>query len=205
MWRAAYLERLNAHPPLRVRPIRKPRRIVCAFTREEILRLVAVCGRLPGFLPNGVRRSDFWLAMIHAAYSTGLRRGDLLAIAKDQIRTDGVVSLVQSKTGYPITVRLSADALAAIRRMPIECVQAFPWPYHSNALPRQFRSLVKAAMIRPGQFKWLRASAGSYAESEAPGQGPRLLGHRSAAVFRAHYEDASITQTKPVTPPELGG
>lgn len=204
VWRAAYLERCNDHPPLRVRTIRQPRRIVQAFTRDEIRRLVEIAGRLPSFFPNGVRRSDFWVAMISAAYSTGLRRGDLLAIDKNQIRTDGVVALVQSKTGYPITVQVGAAALAAIRRMPIEEPRAFPWPFHVNALPRQFRALVRTAMVRPGQFKWIRASAGSYAESAVPGNGPKMLGHRSPAVFGQSYEDTSITRPDPIEPPEIG-
>ena len=204
VWRAAYMDRLNDHPPLRVRTIRQPRRIVQAFTADEIRRLLTVAERLGGFFPNGARRADFWTAIIAAAYSTGLRRGDLLAIGKEDIRTDGTVSLVQSKTGYPITVQIGSDAIAAIRRMPIELPRAFPWPFHENALPRQFRVLVKAALIRPGQFKWIRATAGSYAENAVPGNGPKMLGHRSAGVFRKHYEDVSITQPNPIVPPPLG-
>ncbi len=203
VWRDSYLARENDHPPLRVRPIRQPRRIVTAFTRDEIRRIVAVAADLAGFFPNGVRRKDFWLAAIGSAYSTGLRRGDLLAIRKDQIRTDGVVRLVQSKTGYPITVQIADEALAAIRRMPLDEPLAFPWPYHANAMPRQFRRLVKDAGVRPGQFRWLRASAGSYAEQEQPGAGARMLGHRGEQVFRAHYEDQSITRAAPLTPPPL--
>lgn len=142
-------------------------------------------------------------AGIATAYSTGLRRGDLLAIRKDQIRTDGVVTLTQSKTGYPISVQLSDDAIAAIRRMPIDEPLAFPWPYHENALPRQFRAIVKEAGVRPGQFKWIRATSGSYAEQQVPGNGPKMLGHRSAQVFRDHYEDTNITRPSPLRPPPL--
>lgn len=203
VWRAAYLERLTDEPPLRVRTIRKPRRLVHAFTQTELRRLLEVCGRLGGYFPNGVRKADFWTAMIGAAYSTGLRRGDLLRITKDQIRTDGIVTLIQSKTDYQITVRIDAESLAAIRRMPIDVPLALPWPYHINALPRQFRALVKTAGIRPGQFKWIRATSGSYAESEVPGNGPKMLGHRSAAVFHQHYEDLSITNPRPIEPPPL--
>lgn len=203
IWRSAYLDRENDNPPFRVRMIRKPRRIVTAFTREEIRAIAALAESLRGYFPNGVRRADFWMAIIHAAYSTGLRRGDLLSIAKAAIRTDGIVTLTQSKTGYPISVMLSNESLDAIRRMPIDEPRAFPWPYHENALPRQFRALVKSAGVRPGQFKWIRATAGSYAEQAVPGNGPKMLGHRSASVFRNHYEDVSITQAKPVSPPPL--
>jgi integrase len=203
VWRAAYLERENNNPPLRVRTIRRPRRLVQAFTQDELRLLLKTAEQLQGYFPNGVRRSDFWTAAVAGAYSTGLRRGDLLRIKKSDIRTDGLVQIVQSKTGYPVAVKLSAGALAAIRRMPLEIELAFPWPFHENAMPRAFRALVKAAGVRPGQFKWLRASAGSYAEKELPGSGSRLLGHRSELVFRQHYECQEITRSDPIQPPDL--
>jgi integrase len=203
IWRAAYMDRLTENPPLRIRSIRKPRRIVNAFTQDEIRRLKEVAGRLGGFFHNGVRRADFWVATIASAYSTGLRRGDLLSLRKEWIRADGTVTLTQSKTGYPVTVQICPEALGRIRRMPIEQAHALPWPHHVNAMPRQFRGIVKAAGVRPLQFRCLRASAGSYAEHQTPGNGPRMLGHRTAHVFHAHYEDVSITRPEAISPPPL--
>ena len=69
---------------------------------------------------------------------------------------------------------------------------------------RERARLALAVGIRPGQFKWIRASAGSYAEAEAAGNGSRMLGHRSPQVFREHYEDLSITRAAPLVPPPLG-
>lgn len=204
IWRSAYLERLNDNPPLRVRSIRKPRRLVMAFTVDEIKQLLKYAATLAGYFPNGVKRSDFWQAVIHAAYSTGLRRADILKLQKNDIRTDGQIQLVQNKTGYPVTVKLSQETLAILRRMPIEVEAAFGWPYHPNALPRQFRAIVRASGVRPGQFRWMRASAGSYAERDCPGNGSKLLGHKTDHVFRQHYEDHTITRDKPIEPPSLG-
>lgn len=205
VWNAAYLEG-DAHvPPLRVRRIRTPREPVDAFTHGEIRTLLETAVRLEGFFPNGVRRADFWTAAIHTAYSTGLRRGDLLQLQLTQILENGVARVLQHKTGHVITVRISPEALEAIARARGhgDARAALPWPYHSNALSRQFRSLVKAAGIRPGQFRWLRRSAGSYAERDCPGNGSRMLGHRSEGVFRNFYDDQSITAAKPISPPPL--
>jgi hypothetical protein len=135
-----------------------------------------------------------------------LRRGDLLAISRSQIAEDGKATVVQHKTGHTVCVRFSPEAREFIGRMIVPGQyydRAFPWPFHENALPRQFRKIVKLSEVRRGTFKWLRRSAGSHAEAEQRGNGPTLLGHRSEAVFRAHYEDPTITKATPVEPPSL--
>lgn len=202
VWNEAYREGDNNNPPLRVRRIRTPRHIIEAYSHAEILKLLDHVSSLGGFFPNGIKRTDFWQGAIHAAYSTALRRGDLLALKRNQIGDDGISHVLQNKTGYPITVRVSSEALAAIDRMRVD-ERALPWPYHQNALSRQFRKIAKTIGLR-GQFRWLRRSAGSYAQRETPGNGTRILGHRSERIFHAHYEDHEITGQKPVDPPELG-
>ncbi len=203
IWNAAYLEGVASTPPLRVRRIRTPREPVDAFTHGEIKQLLETARGLAGYFPNGVRRADFWIAAIHLAYCTGLRRGDLLRLERKRILENGVSRVMQGKTGHVITIRISSEGLEAMARVAGEDPRALPWPYHSNALGRQFRSLVKTAGIRPGQFRWLRRSAGSYAERDCPGNGSRMLGHRSQHVFRNFYDDQSITQPQPISPPPL--
>ncbi len=204
VWNQAYEDGDNDSPPLRVRKIRSPRDPVEAFTQDAIRELLKYVANLAGYFPNGAKRSDFWTAAINAAYSTGLRRGDLLKLKRSQIGERGVCHVQQNKTGYPVTVRLSPEALVAIWRMNVvEDGRALPWPYHENAMGRQFRRLVKDSGIRCGQFRWLRRSAGSYAEREGRGNGTRALGHRSERIFRDFYEDRSITEVEPVGPPRL--
>lgn len=198
VWNAAYLDGDNDTPPLRVRRIKTPREPVEAFTHLAIATLLGFVALMTDYFPNGVKCADFWEATIRTAYSTGLRRGDLLRLKRSQIGTDGIARMRQNKTGYPITVRVSVEAMAAIDRMG--CEFALPWPYHPNALSRQFRRIAKAAGVR-GQFRWLRRSAGSYAEREHAGDGKRLLGHRSERVFRDFYEDATIVGQQPPEPP----
>lgn len=201
VWNEAYHAGDNQNPPLRVRKIRTPRHTIEAFTHDDIRKLLAFVAALADYFPNGVRRADFWVGAINSAYSSGLRRGDLLRLTREQIDTQGVARVLQNKTQYPITVCVSGAALAAIDRMRVDG-RALPWPYHANALSRQFRRLAKAAGVR-GQFRWLRRSAGSYAERDCPGNGSRILGHRSERIFRDHYEDQTISQAAPIEPPPL--
>ena len=201
---SAYMECANEEPPSRLRKIKVKRRIVESFSLREIRNLLQVAKHLPGYFPNGVKRSDFWQGMIHAAYSTGLRRGDLLAVKRSQIDEHGVASVLQSKTGHIVTVCFSPEARKYISRMAgfggDSAPVAVPRQRHAASIP----SAVRAADVRPGQFRWLRRSAGSHAEAERRGDGHVLLGHRSEAVFRDHYEDQSITRCDPIKPPPIG-
>jgi hypothetical protein len=62
---------------------------------------------------------------------------------------------------------------------------------------------VKAAGVRDGCFKWLRRSAGSYADAAQAVNGSRLLGHADQRVFGKHYEDKSINRKEPIAPPKI--
>jgi integrase len=206
VWRFAYLEGDNDNPPDRVKKIRVPRKEIVAFRHDEILKLLETADAIQGYFPvNGVRQSVFWRALILSAYSTGLRRGDLLRVTKQQIDRNGRVVIVQQKTGFRVACQFSPEALATIHKIDVvEDDRALPWPFHENALPRRFRRLVQDAGVNRGSFHWIRRSAGSYAEREEPGAGGRVLGHRPRfTVFAGHYFDESIAIAKPTAPPRL--
>lgn len=201
VWNDACLAGVNDHPPLRLRTIRKPRLIVRAFTHEEIRRLLVAASKLVRTYSNGTFERDFWQAAVHAAYSTGLRRGDLInRLRWADVAEDGTAWVIQHKTNYPVPVRLSSEALEFARRLGGPYV--LPFPHHMSRFAVEFGRIAKAAGVG-GQFKWLRRSAGSYADREQPGNGARLLGQRSDKVFKAHYDDHTITGSRPVEPPQI--
>lgn len=201
VWHEAYQCRDNNNAPLRVRKIRTARDPVEAMRHSDIRTVLTYVNGFRDYLPNGARRCDFWCGAIHSAYATGLRRGDLLKVRRDQIRQGGIAHVRQNKTGYPVAVRFSCEAMEAIDRMRVSDL-ALPWPYHENALSRQFRRIAKAAGVR-GQFRWLRRSAASYAERECRGDGKRILGHRTDRVFQDFYDDPTISGQHPAAPPPL--
>lgn len=204
VWFDAYQLDCNEHPPLRLRRVPKLREAIEAFTHEEINKLLVAAKASPDFYRNGVNRSVLWRAAILSAYSTGLRRADMLAVRRSQILPTRVATIKQQKTGFPVVVKFSVEAVECIGQIAIpDDDRALPFPYGAKVFGCHFRELVKAAGVRPGTFKWLRRAAGSYAESMQPGGGTRLLGHRDANVFNNHYRDDSIVQQKPIEPPEL--
>jgi integrase len=204
IWNEAFREGDCDTPPLRVRRIRTYRDPVEAFTHEEIEKVLLEAGAVDGHFRNGAKISELWKCLILSAYGTGLRRGDLLRVKRKDVGADGVCRVRQNKTGYPVIVRFPKDALALRDAMMVVDDRMIPWPFHANALPRQFRKLCQAAGVRSGQFRWLRRSAGSYADAEKFGNGSLLLGHRDRRMFVAHYECSDITRQEPVSPPAIG-
>lgn len=191
------------HPPLRIRRIRKPRQIVRAFTHEQIKLHLRVAAQMRGRHPDFNWRADWWQAMLEAAYSTGLRRGDLLRLRWSEIQPNGRITVIQNKTGYPVHVRLSEKALEFAGKLHHTHDYAFPWPYHINIFTSTFKSIATKSGTG-GSFKMYRRAAGSYAERENSGAGSRLLGHRCESVFRVHYDDPTISLPIELSPPPLG-
>ena len=173
-----------------IRRVRVPRKVVTAWTHEQIYRLIAVAETLEGFLPNGVRRSTFWLTAILGGYSTGLRWGDLSTLPVSQIRADRSCTVVMSKTQRPVTVRFSELAMRCIEEHGQ--AEVLPCPCTQKWFCAEFSKLVERAEIRGGSFRWLRRSAGSYADRERHGDGRRLLGHCDDVTFNNHYRDEAI-------------
>ena len=202
----AYMEGSCDDAGYRIKRIKTPTQIVDAFTLAEVRKILAGAKVLRGYFPNGIRKADFWQGIVHSAYSTGpaTRR---LADGQTPEHSRGRRFADCSAQDRPYRGRAVQRTKARhfIQRMTIEDDErALPWAYHENAMPRQFRKLVKAAGVRPGQFNWLRRTAGSYgAELRRPGDGPAALGHRSEAVFRKHYEAAHISRRVPVEPPPI--
>jgi integrase len=184
-----------------LRKVRKPWKVIEGWTLDEIRTLLTTAEYLKGEMKNGVGFSHFWQTAIHCGYCTGLRWGDLTRLSSSSIAPDGICALIQHKTGRPVTVQFSPEAIKLIRGHYQELV--LPWPYHQVEFCRSFNRLVSASGISPGTFKWLRRSAGSYADAASRGDGSRLLGHVGQKMFTEHYDVAKITQLKPVTPTPL--
>jgi integrase len=201
VWRSAYQAGENDHPPLRLREIKKPALLIRAYTQHELRRILSHAATLARRHRDGNSQADFWQAAIHVGYCLGARRGDLLDLLREQITDQGYVQFVQHKTGFISAGKLSQQAMHFVGRL--SGVAVLPWPYKRACFTRTFKRLRSAAGVTRGTFKWVRRSAGSYAESELRGNGARLLGHRSETTFRDHYEDATISQPSPVEPPPL--
>lgn len=185
------LRRVKCSPP-------NPR----AWSHADIRSLLSVAEQLKG----GTRRCAYSLLMpawILAAYSTGLRRQDLLDLRHDAIR-GSKAAIQQAKTGWPHVVCLDPASLAAIRRLPRKGPRVFGDLISAVQVVRAMRRCVKQAGME-GTGKWLRRSGATYCEAagyDASGH----LGHRSPGM-KVHYIDrlllAEIRPDEPRVPPVL--
>lgn len=208
LWRAAADDRLCEPPTRRVRAQRRsaPRPVVEAWTIEEVEQLLTACQRLPRRHRCGLSRSVWWDLAIRVAWDSGLRWGDLIALQVASIRPDGAVTVIQAKTGRSVSFGLSASTLAILRASVVECPRQLvcPWPASHESFAQQARLLVKKTGIRPGTWKWLRRSSGSYVERDHPGAGPVHLGHAPGSrIFANHYLAPAIVSASLPMPQEL--
>lgn len=209
LWREAH--DLGYAPPIeKVRTVKVPEIIPVAFTREELVKLIAACATLTGkFRRVPIRRRVYFESLFESAYDTALRLGDLLSIERTWIWPGGYISIVQKKTGHSQRVLLRPSTIIRID----ECMADWPgrahiWPQFSSDRKRFYeyvRRLVQAAGIRKGTMKWIRRSSASYVEREHPGCGARHLGHRTPGLAEKFYFDPSIVSREQPLPPPLAG
>jgi integrase len=192
LWRAAWQD--GVAPPLEpVRRLRPVRHSPQAWTLDEVRQLIHTAEQLPV-------RARWWSSLVRAAYDSGLRLGDLLALTVDQLGP--VMGLAQAKTGRPVVCQLRPTTLWAIRLHLAGRTTGlvWPWPYRREATYRHFKRLVAASAIRPGTFRWLRRAAATQLERVEPGRGTELLGHANRATTEQFYIDRSQLQMPPLPP-----
>lgn len=201
LWNHAYEVGLTDTAPRRIRKLRPIRRCPVAWTLEEALALFATAEGLPGCF-HGTRRprASWWSSLLRAGYDTGLRLGDLLALHVGMLQ--GLLVIVQHKTGRHVAVRIRPATLAVIDQTLAEEPRDVVWPLWCGrpTFYEHVRALVAAAQIRPGTFRWLRRTAATQLERVAPGQGTVLLGHANRATTEAWYLDRSQLSQPPLPP-----
>jgi integrase len=205
LWRAAADDGLAQEPSARrVRRVRVPAQAVTAWTRGEVEQLLRTAAGLKRRHRCGLSRAAWWDLAIRVAWDSGLRWGDLVALRVDAVRPDGACTVVQGKTGRPISFRLSSATLDSLAASLASCPRALvcPWPSSHETFNDQSRRLVAMAGIRPGTWRWIRRGSGSDVEAQVDGAGHRHLGN-TPTVFERSYGDASIIGRRTPQPREL--
>ncbi len=201
LWRACADEGLAAFPIMRkIRRERLDALTPDCYSEADARKLLDVAVALKGGLENGVARKHYWPAMIRAGWESGLRRGDLWRLRRDQIRDGGTALVSQHKTGRVVVIRFRPSTMAALDA--INTPQPLYWPLSGGAFGEHFRAIVKAAGLRKSTFKYLRRASGSQVEKMQPGAGHKHLGHTSPQTFSTFYDARLWADTLPL-PPEL--
>lgn len=206
MWRAAADEGLCDPPVRKVRSVRVPRLLVQAWTQEEVEQLLEACRFLKRQHICGLPRSVWWDLAIRVAWDTGLRAGDQFRLRAADIRPNGHVAIVQSKTGWVARSVLSGPTMEAIAfSMQIASRPLVtPWFHSYRTFCQQFQGLIREAGVRRGSWKWLRRSSGTNCEAQMEGGARMQLGHMPGSrVADESYIDQAIVGRRNVVPQTL--
>jgi len=202
LWRDLADQGLCDHPG-RVRRCPRPTPMPVAWTRHEMRRLIATTQLLTGNLPSGVPAALYCETLLRTGYDTGLRRCDLVAVEKAQIRPDGTIVLRQQKTGQPHQPRVRPRTLKLLGQItqdpPLAC------PYQSDSAFYQFwkTHVTGPAGVRHGAMQQLRRTGATHLAIDHDEDVTRYLGHRTAEM-RRYYVDESIARPLANLPPDLG-
>lgn len=198
--RHAVKERLIAPFPRPIRAVKYTLPPVRAWSREEMANVLAVATQMPG----GTRHCPYNVlipAWIQVAFCTGLRRSDLLAIGRDQIRGNRI-ALTQEKTGYVHVAVLNDVALAAIATLPIRGRRIFGDLISEVQIVRVLRRIVKRS-VKVGSGKYLRRSSATYAEMQGI-DATRQLGHQSPGMKKYYLDQVLLADNRPALAPISG-
>lgn len=182
-----------------VRPLRRvkmappnPR----AWSHAEIARLVAEGANTTG----GTLKCPYRLllpAWILTGYSTGLRLEDLLALQHIDLRGDKLC-LPQHKTGWPHVVRFDANALEAVRKLPVVGPRIFGSLIGRSQILVAMRRLVKRAGLT-GSTKWCRRSGATFCEASGH-NASHYLGHKCAQMKERYIDRLLLAELRPDEP-----
>ena len=201
LWNAAGDEDLVPYPRLRrLRRPKCPQLIIECYTQAEVGRLLQAATELRGEYANGVRKGLYWEAIIRLGWDTGLRRGDLMRFKKSDVRADGSLRVVQSKTRRIVPVKIRESTRKALDAIQYD--QPLDWTMDLTYFGRHFKRIVRASGVGKGSFKWVRRSSGTYVDMKQPGAGSKHLGHSNPQMFDKHYDGHLGDHLLP-QPPEL--
>lgn len=187
----------------RVRSVTLARSMPRGPHREHLLRLLVAASGLHGQLSNGAARAIYFQALLSAAYETGLRKGDLFRLRRDQIDSDGVIILTISKTQATHVCRISPATMGWLDALPGDTPLRFP--HSSPSTFSRWCGRIKASAGVPirGLLQPVRRSAASYVNRDG-GNAQEFLGHATPGIAERYYLVPEITrQGLPPMPPEL--
>lgn len=190
----AFRKRLLAESPV-VKPIRVPKRLPRGFTVDEVARLIRACDRRHGTIA-GIRSSAWWSSLIHAAWCTAGRRGELLAVRWADVDTARaeIVFRAERRKGHTRDIvrrldRRLADQLEARRGPPGDLV--WPWDRKPTSLYSSMAILCRLAAVPQLRLHAIRKASASYVAA-AGGDAVDHLDHSDPSITRDHYLDDRI-------------
>lgn len=215
LWRHAHEEGVVSAAPKGVRKMRIRRVSPTAWNPVELRTLIKTANdpkdwRCRQRMPSGIPAGIWWESLIRTAYDTGMRLGDMLDASPSQITPHGnaaMIRYVASKTGDEFFRMLRPRTFyfvgAAIESNRTDRDRVWPLWSSRDSFYRKFSSMVEAAGIRKGTFRWIRRTAVTWADIVKPGAGQQVAGHKCERVTAESYRDVTQIGRQLPCPPDL--
>lgn len=206
LWRFAYERHWTDVYPARIRKIRVAFAPVCAWTPEELRRILAaaVADETPISRRHGILVRDALPAWTLINYDTALRFGDMHRLASHQFVNDCVM-LCESKTRKTAVRRLRGETMAAAQALLARSPDGsmFLWFMPRRRAFATWRSFLDRHRFR-GSVRWFRRSAATQVHKVRIGAARELLQHSADYLQYRHYLDQSQLEDHPSPPPVFG-
>ena len=188
----AFRKRLIEEFPV-VRQVRGEKRLPRGFTAAEVGRLIIAARQRQRTL-SGLPAGWWWSTLIYAAWCTGARIGELMALRWHCVQGTEVVFLAGTRKGHTrdIARRITpdlADELELHRRCPADLV--WPWPGKPASIYASMAILCEKAGVPQRRFHALRKASASYVQAGG-GDAVSHLDHSDANITRDHYLDDRV-------------
>jgi integrase len=203
VWNHAYFRDLVARPP-RTKKLKETINAPDSLTIAEARRLIeaATCYR-PGESYGDIRCNLWWRACLLTLWVTGLRRGSLLSIRRDDVDFENGLVYVPGenmKTGRAQNFHLGADALEAIGQIWLPRRELlFESCWGVRTMTDHLAEIFKAAEIRPSRRKGMhlfhrlrRTTATFVAAGSSVAVASALLGHSERAVTMRYVDPSKV-------------
>lgn len=172
-----------------------------AWRFEELQLVAGAASKMDGVLANGLRRSEYFSALIWFTFETGLRRSDVFKFDVTSFDGDNRAALTQQKTGRIHVVEATAETVAELQRMAAG-LQSFGdknwqtplrWPQSTSTLYTWIRKIRTIAGVDSRQknrsLQHLRRTGATAVECAEPEGGSKYLGHAGRELAWKSYID----------------
>lgn len=171
------------------------------WSQDDMQKLLTTVEDLRGRYRRKISKRLYWRAYVLSAWSTGMRRCDLMSLHPGDIPASGRVVVVQKKTGRCVVAEFNPPAIAAIRELCSQHKHDLIFPLWCRL--STWRKIAKRIICRAGiglSIGHMRHSAGTAVENIHPGKGAAFLGN-TPEVFFKHYYDRTLAAEIPMPPP----
>jgi integrase len=188
----AFRKRLIPEFPI-VRQVRGEKKLPRGFTAPEVARLILAARQRQRTL-SGLPAGWWWSTLIYAAWCSGARIGELMALRWHNVQGTEIVFLAGTRKGHTrdIARRITPDLAAELelhRRCPGDLV--WPWPGKPASIYASMAILCSKAEVPQRRFHAIRKASASYVAAGG-GDAVNHLDHSDANITRNHYLDERV-------------